>query len=103
MSNNIIHDDLVDARHLHCPQPIILCKAKLDKLNIGDVFTLCATETDISRLIHILVDKSNHTLLSHWNEGRDLFFTIRKGYAANRLAPRTNYSLQLKSVLEVYA
>ena len=103
MSKNIVSKDFVDARHLHCPQPIILCKAKLDKLNIGDVFTLCATDTDISRLIHLLIDKSNHTLLSHWNEGKDLHFTMRKGYTTNKVVPCTNYTLQLSSAFGIYA
>ncbi len=68
----------IDTSGLHCPLPIINCKASLDKLNTGERLLLKATDVDIFREISLLVKNTEYVLLNSWKDKGSYFFQLER-------------------------
>jgi len=82
----------VDTKGLHCPLPIIHCKATLNKLNVGDTLLLRASDADISSEIELLVKNPEYILLKSWHEKDIYFFRIEKTIVRKKLAQTQSFS-----------
>lgn len=68
----------VDVTGLHCPAPVIRCRAALARMAEGDVLTLRATDRDARREIVGLVGKCGHQMIAVRERAGAVEFTIRK-------------------------
>ena len=55
----------LDVSGLHCPQPVIKCKAMLATLDTGDTLHMISTDRDAPREIKQLIIFSGNRLCSH--------------------------------------
>ena len=78
MTTHKNHDHYVDVLGLHCPQPVITCKAALAKLSRGQVLELAASDhsslNEIPRLVKFLGDE----LISIRKEAGHYRYTIKR-------------------------
>lgn len=68
----------LDVSGLHCPQPVINCRAALAALQAGEVLYLLATDKGVEREIQGLVGRDAHVLEAHWEAEGLRHFLIRK-------------------------
>ncbi len=77
----------LDLRGLHCPQPVLNCRAALAGLPVGEVLYVMATEQGVEREIRSLVLRHAHVLEAQWEAEGLRHFLIRKT-EPGLLAPR---------------
>ena len=72
----------LDVTGLHCPLPVISCRAALHGLRSGEVLYVLGSDRDIEREIKGLVGSLAHELEAHWETEGLRHFLIRKGEQA---------------------
>ncbi len=70
---------IVDARGLNCPMPLLKTKQALHKLAVGDVLKVLATDAGSVRDIKAFTDQSDHVLLESFTDTSEYIYLIRRG------------------------
>ena len=78
MSEEITVDEVVDARDLMCPMPILAASKAMRYLEPGQVLKVLATDRGSLTDIPAWVEDTGNDLLSSGNEDGALTFYIRK-------------------------
>lgn len=79
------HTLLLNTCGLHCPQPVIHCKAILASMDHGEVLYMIATDCDAPREIGQLVRHTNNRLQSYrFADGKHHFYIEKKGNQPRR-------------------
>ena len=68
----------LDVRGLHCPQPILRTRAKLEEMQAGKVLQVIATDPGSIRDIETFCNHTDNTLLSSSEEAGEYIFLIQK-------------------------
>lgn len=71
-------DRHINAAGLHCPQPIIRCKASLSNMKNGEVLEVVTTDKDSLRIIPALVTSLGDELIDVVTHDNQLHFFIRR-------------------------
>ncbi len=74
-------DETLDARDLSCPMPLLRAKQALNRLPVGAVLQVLATDKGSVRDIRAYADMTNHQLLQQWEEQGVYYHLVRKGEA----------------------
>nr|WP_299243328.1 sulfurtransferase TusA family protein [uncultured Halomonas sp.] len=74
-------DDVLDARGLHCPLPLLKAKQSLASLEVGAVLYVMATDPGSWRDFETFIEQSDFELLSREESGDEYHYWIRKGAA----------------------
>ncbi|MFC3150523.1 sulfurtransferase TusA family protein [Litoribrevibacter euphylliae] len=77
--DKLAFDDLLDASGLSCPLPLLKTKQSLNKLNVGDVLKVIATDAGSWRDIQVFVDNSVNELLHAEQDQGHYCYWIKKG------------------------
>ncbi|MDN4523344.1 sulfurtransferase TusA family protein [Fictibacillus fluitans] len=70
---------VLDAKGLACPMPIVRTKKMMDTLNSGDILEIHATDKGALSDLTAWAKSSGHELLDHQAENDVLKFWIKKG------------------------
>jgi tRNA 2-thiouridine synthesizing protein A len=72
------YDDILDAKGLLCPLPVLKARKRLQSINTGG--TLHMTADDPAAIIDVphFCAEAGHTLLEQSQDGANLIFVIRK-------------------------
>jgi tRNA 2-thiouridine synthesizing protein A len=79
VSDEISVDDVVDARNLMCPMPVLAATKAMRMLDPGQVLKVLATDRGALSDIPAWAEDTDNELLSSGTEGDALVFYIRKG------------------------
>lgn len=71
--------NVLDARGLRCPMPLLKLKQSLHQLNVGEVLTVMTTDPVSPRDFVAFLQRSPHSLLSATQQNEDFIFEIKKG------------------------
>ncbi|UTF60896.1 sulfurtransferase TusA family protein [Gilvimarinus sp. DA14] len=77
-------DEILDARDLSCPMPLLRAKQALHKMPVGAVLQVLATDQGSVRDFRAYVDLTAHELLQQWQEQGVYYHVVRKGEAGPR-------------------
>lgn len=69
----------LDAKGLSCPMPVVKARLELDKLGIGDVLQVVATDPGSVSDFDNFTKMSGHELLESSQDGDVYTYLIRKG------------------------
>ncbi|CAM3995063.1 sulfurtransferase TusA family protein [Alkalicoccus chagannorensis] len=69
---------MIDAKGMACPMPIVKTKKAMDKLDSGDVLELRATDQGAKADVAAWSKSTGHELLEQKEEGGVLTFWIKK-------------------------
>ena len=72
-------DRVLDAKGLRCPLPVIKTRMALDKMAVGEVVTVLATDPASNIGISHLCSINGHEMVDASKEDGVLTFVIRKG------------------------
>ena len=72
-------DQILDARGLNCPLPLLKAKQALHKLSAGDVLKVVATDAGSVRDFKAYTDQSDHQLLESFSVDDEYIYIIRRG------------------------
>lgn len=72
-------DVTVDARHHHCPMPLLKAKQALNRMQAGQVLLLLATDSGSWRDMHQFVEQAKHQMLKALSVDNEFRYTIKKG------------------------
>ncbi len=72
-------DVYVDAKGLSCPMPLLKAKQALNKMEIGQLLKLEATDAGSVRDISAFIKLTDHELLSSTEDGSVYRYLIRRG------------------------
>ena len=72
-------DNVVDARGMQCPMPLLKAKQALNKVAAGDVITVLATDAGSWKDFHAFARQSSHELLQAEESNGEYSYQIRKG------------------------
>ncbi|RDY69883.1 MULTISPECIES: sulfurtransferase TusA family protein [Halobacillus] len=72
-------NEVLDAKGLACPMPIVKTKKAMEKLNTGEVLEVQATDKGAKSDIAAWVKSGGHELLKDAEENDVLKFWIKKG------------------------
>ncbi|MGC3871808.1 sulfurtransferase TusA family protein [Halomonas sp. GXIMD04776] len=75
-------DDVLDARGLHCPLPLLKAKQALAGLDVGEVLHVKATDPGSWKDFETFTDQSDVELMSREEAGDEYHYWIRKGAAS---------------------
>ncbi len=75
---NINIDQELDCKGLTCPLPVIKTKQAIDKMSIGQVLKMVATDPGSTRDIQAWSKRTGHDLLEHRQQDSLYWFLIRK-------------------------
>ncbi|WP_227367563.1 sulfurtransferase TusA family protein [Halomonas sp. M20] len=75
-------DDVLDARGLHCPLPLLKAKQSLASLEAGGILYVMATDPGSWRDFETFIEQSDFELLSREESSDEYHYWIRKGTAA---------------------
>ncbi|MDO3386307.1 sulfurtransferase TusA family protein [Gilvimarinus sp. SDUM040013] len=81
-SSTEYNPELLDARDLRCPMPLLRAKQALNKMVAGDVLEVIATDAGSVRDLAAYCELSVHTLLEQREEEGVYIHIIRKGAEA---------------------
>ncbi|UOY93130.1 sulfurtransferase TusA family protein [Ectobacillus sp. JY-23] len=70
---------VLDAKGLACPMPIIKTKKAINELQIGEVLEIHATDKGAKNDLTAWAKSGGHTLLQHTEENGIFKFWIQKG------------------------
>jgi tRNA 2-thiouridine synthesizing protein A len=73
-----VPDQVLDARGLACPLPVLRARKAMGKLAPGAVLEVLATDPGAVRDFDAFCEATGHELLDRRQEGSDLIFLIRK-------------------------
>ncbi|MFS0780234.1 sulfurtransferase TusA family protein [Bacillus sp. 1P06AnD] len=72
-------DQILDAKGLSCPMPIVRAKKAMDSMEIGNVLEIQATDKGAKNDLAAWAKSSGHELLETNEEDGVLFFWMKKG------------------------
>jgi tRNA 2-thiouridine synthesizing protein A len=72
-------DDVLDARGLPCPLPLLKAKQALARLEAGQLLEVMATDAGSWRDFETFAEQSAHDLLDREERGEVFHYWIRKG------------------------
>lgn len=72
-------DDVLDARDLPCPLPLLKAKQALSQLSPGQLLEVMATDAGAWRDFESFVELSTHELVAREERDGIYYFWIRKG------------------------
>ena len=72
-------DQILDARGLNCPLPLLKAKQALHKLSAGEVLKVVATDAGSVRDFKAFTDQSGHQLLESFSVDDEYIYIIRRG------------------------
>ncbi|MEH6575700.1 MAG: sulfurtransferase TusA family protein [Amphritea sp.] len=72
-------DQILDARGLNCPLPLLKAKQALHKLSAGEVLKVVATDAGSVRDFKAYTDQSDHQLLESFSVDDEYIYIIRRG------------------------
>ena len=78
LSSRQNHTTILDVSGLHCPLPVIKCKAILATLEKGEILHMISTDRDAPREIRQLINYSGNRLCHHQLVDRRHHFQIEK-------------------------
>ena len=73
---------VVDARGMQCPMPLLKAKQALNKAQVGEMITVLATDAGSWKDFHAFARQSTHELLSASETNGEYTYQIRKGEIA---------------------
>jgi len=73
------YDDVLDAAGLNCPLPLLKAKQALNKMAVGSVLKVIATDSGSIRDIKAYTDQSDHELLQSFTAQEPYVYLIRRG------------------------
>jgi tRNA 2-thiouridine synthesizing protein A len=73
------YDDLLDASGLNCPLPLLKAKQALNKMQVGAVLKVIATDSGSIRDFKAYAEQSDHELLQSFTEQEPYVYYIRRG------------------------
>ncbi|MGH1462529.1 MAG: sulfurtransferase TusA family protein [Neptuniibacter sp.] len=73
------YDDLLDVTGLSCPLPLLKAKQSLNKMQVGQVLKVIATDSGSIRDFKAYTDQSDHELLQSFTEQEPYVYLIRRG------------------------
>lgn len=74
------NQNLVDARKMVCPMPLLKLKQALNKMLVGDALHLIATDLTSKRDFSAFIEMTNHQM--HYEEkDNEIHFYVTKGTA----------------------
>lgn len=79
MTTDLQFDELVDARDLMCPMPVLAATKAMKLLDPGQTIKLLATDKGALSDIPAWADDNDHQVLHSGTEDGALVFYIRKG------------------------
>ncbi|HEC21854.1 MAG TPA: sulfurtransferase TusA family protein [Chloroflexi bacterium] len=71
-------DEVLDCSGLSCPMPILKTKKAIDKLEVGQVLKMIATDPGSKPDMEAWTKKTGHELLEYQQEGEKHIFYIKK-------------------------
>jgi tRNA 2-thiouridine synthesizing protein A len=71
-------DDLLDARGLKCPLPVLRARKAMQRLAPGAVLQVLATDPGTTRDFQAFCEATGHELLESCEQGGEFTFRIRK-------------------------
>lgn len=74
----MISTQLLDAKGLACPMPIVRTKKAMDALKSGDILEIHATDKGALNDLKAWANSAGHELLDHQTENDVLKFWIKK-------------------------
>jgi tRNA 2-thiouridine synthesizing protein A len=75
---DITEDELVDARNLMCPMPVMAATKAMRRLRPGQVLKILATDRGSLSDIPAWADANGDELLDSAEDGREYVFYVRK-------------------------
>lgn len=69
----------VDARHLPCPQPVLMLRQALKQINTGELAILLTTDAMASVDVRAFCLRAGHSLLSEQDFGDHTRFAVARG------------------------
>ncbi|MFY0678633.1 MAG: sulfurtransferase TusA family protein [Neptuniibacter sp.] len=73
------YDDLLDASGLNCPLPLLKAKQALNKMQVGAVLKVIATDSGSIRDFKAYTEQSDHELLQSFTDQEPYVYLIRRG------------------------
>ncbi|MGH1432110.1 MAG: sulfurtransferase TusA family protein [Neptuniibacter sp.] len=73
------YDDLLDASGLNCPLPLLKAKQALNKMQVGAVLKVIATDSGSIRDFKAYAEQSDHELLQSFTDQEPYVYLIRRG------------------------
>ncbi len=77
--NELQFDELLDARGLSCPLPLLKAKQALHILAAGAVLKVIATDQGSVRDFKAYTDQSDHQMLQSFTDGDEYIYLIKRG------------------------
>jgi tRNA 2-thiouridine synthesizing protein A len=71
-------DELLDARGLKCPLPVLRARKAMQRLAPGDVLDVRATDPGAVKDFQAFCEATGHELLESREQAGEFFFRIRK-------------------------
>ena len=71
-------DEVLDCSGLSCPMPILKTKKAIDKLEVGQVLKMIATDPGSKPDMEAWTKKTGHELLEYQQEGEKHIFYLKK-------------------------
>ncbi len=72
-------DEVLDARGLSCPMPLLKTKLSLQQLDTGSVLQVLASDAGSNRDIPAYLAQTSHALLDQQEIAGEFHFVIKKG------------------------
>lgn len=71
--------NILDARGMRCPMPLLKLKQSLHQLNVAEVLTVMTTDPVSQRDFVAFLRQTPHQLISVKQENEEFIFEIKKG------------------------
>lgn len=71
-------DSELDATGLNCPMPLLKAKQALNRMQVGEVLRVTATDPGSQRDFEVFARQSGHELLSATRDDRLFVYLLRK-------------------------
>lgn len=72
-------DEILDASGLNCPLPLLKAKQALNRLEVGQVLKVIATDAGSIRDFKAYTEQSDHVMLDSFTEEEPYVYIIRRG------------------------
>lgn len=72
-------DALLDASGLSCPLPLLKAKQALNRLDVGKVLKVIATDAGSVRDFKVFTEQSDHDLIETFTGDDEYIYWIRRG------------------------
>ena len=72
-------DEILDARGLVCPEPLMLVRNRIRTMAAGAQLRVVATDPSTERDLANFCRFMNHEMVEHGRDGGEFFFVIRRG------------------------